>query len=234
MFLTLMSLNCNKLQVISYGLGVISFHAGCSLLIYNHLVIVIGPSGSGKDSLIAGARKALSSNPSFYFTSREITRPSGAGGESHIAVSVEEFLRRRDAGIYAISWHAHDTWYGINQTIEDQLAEGKVVIFNGSRAAIDEARKRFPGVKIIFINAPEAVLAERLTARGRESDPQVRERLVRNARLKTIPDGAIVLSNDGSLEQTLDEFVDILQKTLADKSEPLDDYTDSVHLSHAI
>lgn len=203
-------------------------------MIYNNLVIVIGPSGSGKDSMIAGARTTLSCNPSFYFTAREITRPSGAGGESHIAVSVEEFLQRRDSGIYAIYWHAHDTWYGINRTIEDKLAEGKVVVFNGSRDAIGKARKRFPGVKIVYISAPDAVIAERLTARGRETTTEVRERMMRNEQLKSIPDGSIVLSNTGSLQQTLDKFVDILQKTLTQESEPPGDYMDRAHRRHAI
>lgn len=129
-------------------LNVISFHASFIQLIYNHLVIVVGPSGSGKDTLIAGARKLLSSNPAFYFAIRDITRPLVIGGEEHIAVSEESFLQRLDTGVYEISW------YGIDQTIEDGLAEGKVVVFNGSRAAIDEAIKRFPGIKIIFINAP--------------------------------------------------------------------------------
>jgi ribose 1,5-bisphosphokinase len=202
-------------------------------LIYKHLVIVIGPSGSGKDSLITGARKLLSSNPAFCFTTREITRPSDAGAEGHIALSEGEFLRRREAGDYAICWHAHDTWYGINRTIEDRLAEGRVAVFNGSRAAIDQAKKRFPGVKIIYISAPEAVIAERITARGRESDPQVRERMARNARLKTIPDAVTVLSNDGSLEQSIDKLVGILQKVLAGDSE-LEEFVDDSHLRHAL
>ena len=183
---------------------------------YNRLVIVIGPSGAGKDTLIADARVILADDPAFYFATREITRPSGIGGEQHTAISEEEFQQRSDAGIYAICWRAHDTWYGINQTIEDHIADGKVVVFNGSRAAIDEAKKRFPGVKIIFISIPEEILAERLTERGRETDAQVRERVARNTRLRTIPDGAIVLSNAGSLQQTLHEFVGILQKILAD------------------
>lgn len=117
---------------------------------------------------MAGARKVLSSDPAFYFTTRDITRPLVVGGEQHIAFSEETFLQRQSAGVYAISWHAHDTWYGINQTIEDCLAEGKVVVFNGSRAAIVEAKKRFPGVKVLFINAPENILTERLIARGRD------------------------------------------------------------------
>lgn len=203
-------------------------------MIYNHLVIVIGPSGSGKDTLIAGVRKALSSDPAFYFATRDITRPLVVGDEEHIAVSEESFLQRQEAGVYAISWHAHDTWYGINQTIEDCLADGKVVVFNGSRAASDEAKKRFPGVKIIFINVPKNILAERLTARGRESDLQVRERMLRNRQLTTIPDGAIVLPNTGSLAQTLDKFISILQNTSMDESEPVNGYADSSNLSHAV
>lgn len=203
-------------------------------MIYSHLIIIIGPSGAGKDTLIADTRAILADDPAFYFTTREITRPLGVGGEQHIAISEEEFHRRCDAGVYAISWHAHDTWYGINRTIEGCLADGKVVVFNGSRAAIDKAKKRFPGLKIIFIDAPEDVLADRLTARGRESAPQVSERMTRNARLKTIPDGAIVLSNAGSLQQSLDEFVDILQKTLTDEYVAADSATDKSHLDHVV
>lgn len=198
---------------------------------YNHLVIVIGPSGSGKDTLIAGARAILADDPAFYFTAREITRPSAAGGEKHISISEETFQRRRSTGAYAICWHAHDTWYGILRTIEDRLAEGKVVVFNGSRAAIDEARKRFPGVNVIFIDAPEEVLLARLTSRGRETDLQVRERIARNAQLKTVPDGAIVLSNTGSLQQTQDEFVGILENILADAQ---DGCTENNHIGHAV
>ena len=201
---------------------------------YNNLVIVIGPSGSGKDSLIAGAKKLLSGNAAFCFTTREITRPSGAGAEEHIALSEEEFQWRREAGDYAICWHAHDTWYGINRTIEQELAEGRVVVFNGSRAAIDQAKKRFPGVKIIYISAPDEILTERITARGRESDAQIRERINRNARLKTIPDTAIVLSNAGTLRQSLEQFVELLRETLTDECEQSDDHADNRHLRHVI
>ena len=188
-------------------------------MLYNHLVIVIGPSGSGKDSLISGAKSILAEDPAFDFTTREITRPADAGSEQHISISEEEFQRRRSTGHYAICWHAHDTWYGIEQAIEDRLSEGKLVVFNGSRAAIEDARKRFPGVSVIYIEVPEEVLTDRLTSRGRETDLQVRERLARNARLRNIPDDVIVLSNTGPLQQTQDKFIDILRNILADNSE---------------
>ena len=184
---------------------------------YNHLVIVIGPSGSGKDTLISGAKTALANDPDFYFTPREITRPSSVSGESHIAVSEEEFLRRRDSGDYAICWHAHDVWYGIDRSIEDRLAEGKVVVFNGSRAAIKESKRRFPGARIVFVYAPEDVLAERLTARRRESEQQLKERLARNLQFSDIPEGVTVLSNTGSLAKIVDEFLVKLHLVLSEE-----------------
>jgi ribose 1,5-bisphosphokinase len=203
-------------------------------LINNHLVIVIGPSGSGKDTLIAGAKKALSGNPDFYFARREITRPLAPGSEQHIAVSEETFQHREKTGAYAISWHAHGTWYGIRQSIEDNLADGKVVVFNGSRAAIEDAKKRFPGIRIIFITAPDNILAERLTARARESGLQVSERMLRNRQLATIPDGATVLTNTGSIAQTLDEFISILKNTVADRSEPVKNFAGTGQRRHAV
>ena len=44
-----------------------------------------GPSGSGKDTLINGA-KGLVSEEKFTFITREITRPTDAGGEDHIEI----------------------------------------------------------------------------------------------------------------------------------------------------
>jgi phosphonate metabolism protein PhnN/1,5-bisphosphokinase (PRPP-forming) len=187
------------------------YSAGLPLLNYKQLVMVIGPSGSGKDTLIAGAKEILSEDPAFCFITREITRPSGSSSEQHISISKEEFQRRHNSGHYAISWQAHGNWYGIVQSIEESLSEGKLVIFNGSRAVIDEARKRFPGVNVIYIDAPVSILTERLNSRGRESHIQVSERVTRNARLNTIPDDTLVLSNAGSLQAALDEFVSILK-----------------------
>ncbi len=73
------------------------------------LVLVVGPSGAGKDTLLEAARQALADDPRFRFVRRVITRPAEAGGEAHEAVTETEFAARD----FALQWQAHGLRYGI-------------------------------------------------------------------------------------------------------------------------
>ena len=162
------------------------------------LILVVGPSGAGKDTLLDGARTAL---PGVRFVRRVITRPAEAGGEDHEAVSVDAFSRR----MFALQWEAHGLRYGIPADVEDDLARGVVAIANVSRGAIAEAASKFP-VHAIEVTAPPEVLAARLGARGRESAADVADRL---ARAVPLPDSVPVtrVINDGSIEEGIARFI---------------------------
>jgi ribose 1,5-bisphosphokinase len=146
------------------------------------LVAVVGPSGSGKDTLMAGARSRLGPDPRFRFVRRSITRPASAGGEDHEPLDRDAFLRRRDAGGFALWWEAHRLLYGIPRDIEADLAAGRCVVANLSRRALAEAHARYP-LLVLEITAPPEVLAARLAARGREDPDAIAERLAREAPL---------------------------------------------------
>ncbi|MEA2777827.1 MAG: thymidine phosphorylase, partial [Acetobacteraceae bacterium] len=81
------------------------------------LILVVGPSGAGKDTVLALARAALLADPRFRFVRRVITRPADAGGEDHEAVSDFEFGQRS----FALRWQAHGLHYGIPMDIADDL-----------------------------------------------------------------------------------------------------------------
>lgn len=134
---------------------------------------VVGPSGAGKDTLIRGA---LAARPDLRRVRRVITRPAEAGGEDFDLVAEAEFAARRDRGDFALHWRAHGLCYGLPRA---ELAAPGDVIFNGSRAALPEAVRTLPGLRVILVTAPEAVLAARLAARGRESLAEIRARLSR-------------------------------------------------------
>ncbi len=163
------------------------------------LILVVGPSGAGKDTLMEAARAALSGDARFRFVRRDITRPREAGGEDHTPVTPDIFAARLAAGAYALSWDAHGLRYGIPADIATDLAAGRVVVANVSRGVIAAAAARFP-VRVLEITAPPGVLAARLAARGRESEADIRQRL---ARVAALPEGVevVTVQNDATVAE---------------------------------
>lgn len=174
------------------------------------LFLVVGPSGAGKDSLIAGARKHLADDPGTRFVKRVITRAGDAGGEDHLATTAEAFARERAAGAYALSWEAHGLGYGLPADIEADLAAGRSVVANVSRGVIDEARRRFAPVRVIVVTAPVEVLARRLAERGRETEADIAERLARAGYATPEGDDVTVIENAGALNDAVARLLDVL------------------------
>ncbi|MBY0329457.1 MAG: phosphonate metabolism protein/1,5-bisphosphokinase (PRPP-forming) PhnN [Acetobacteraceae bacterium] len=174
------------------------------------LVAVVGPSGAGKDTLLDGARAALAGDARFRFVQRAITRPAEAGGEAHRGVTAADFAVEQAAGGFALDWAAHGLRYGIPRDIEADLAAGRVVVANLSRAVLAEAGARYP-LLVLEITAPPAVLAARLAARGREDAAAVGERL---ARMAPVPPGLAVrrIVNDGAVDAGVAQVVAALRE----------------------
>lgn len=164
---------------------------------------VVGPSGAGKDTLIAGA---LAARPDLRLVRRVITRPTEAGGEDFEGVTEAEFAFRLGRGDFALHWQAHGLRYGIPR---EQLT-GEV-LFNGSRAALPEALRLFPDLRVILVTAPAHVLASRLATRGRETEADIRKRLDRAA--FALPKGltATVVQNDTTREEGVARLLAALQ-----------------------
>jgi ribose 1,5-bisphosphokinase len=169
---------------------------------------VVGPSGAGKDTLIAAVRDG---RVAVHVVRRVITRPEEAGGEPYEGVTEAEFAARRDAGAFLLHWEAHGLHYGIPIEAERALEEGRDIIFNGSRAMLAEAWAAFPNLTVILVTAPIQVLAERLAARGRETPQEIAARLAR-ARYEVPPGIPVrVVENGGSLEDAVAAFLAALQ-----------------------
>ncbi len=142
------------------------------------LIATVGPSGAGKDTVLAGLRAALAGNPRFVFARRAITRPADPGAEDHQPMTPAQFA----AADFALQWQAHGLSYGIGREIESHLAAGRSVFANLSRAVLPEAARRYP-LLVLEITAPPALRAARLAARGREDAADIAARLSREAPL---------------------------------------------------
>ncbi len=173
------------------------------------LIGVVGPSGVGKDSVMAALAAA---RPDFGLVRRVITRASDAGGESFDAVEPAEFERRCMAGDFVLHWHAHGLRYGIPVGVCDRLAAGETCLVNLSRTVLAEAERRFDGFVTLHLTAPPEVLSDRLAARGREAPEEVARRLSRSD--FGLPPGlarVIEVANTGPLDRTVARALAALQ-----------------------
>ena len=170
------------------------------------LILVVGPSGAGKDTLIETARDALATDPAWVFPRRIVTRPPSSA-ENNIEASEADFREVRDHGGFALSWCAHGHWYGIPATIDADLARGARVVVNVSRTVIAEARRRWPDVTVIEVTAPADVLARRLAARDRPSDGAGPDRLARRFEPGDRPVADRTIDNGSDLDTAVSAFL---------------------------
>ena len=170
------------------------------------LIVVVGPSGAGKDSVLRGWRAALATlgAQAPMFAQRVITRAPDAT-ESHEAVTAGDFAGMRSQGLLATWWHAHGLDYGVRWRQFEPLAAGNWVVLNGSRAHLPALCAQAPGLRVVEISAPADVLARRLAGRARE-DAAAREG--RLARAVPVPvEADLALINDGELQHCVDRLV---------------------------
>ncbi len=165
------------------------------------LAVVVGPSGAGKDTLMNLAAQHFAGRPDVHFVRRVITRDGDAGNEDHRSVSDADFDAMEQDGAFAVSWEAHGLKYGIPSDVEGELANGHLVVANGSRSVLHRFQAAFPKLKVINVTARREVLAERLMARGRESREDVLKRLERGSLVVQGDYDVSDIDNSGTLEE---------------------------------
>jgi ribose 1,5-bisphosphokinase len=178
------------------------------------LVLVVGPSGAGKDTLMRAARERLAGDPRFIFVRRLVTREADPEAEDHETISRAEFERGRAVGECALAWEAHGLGYALPCAVIEAVAQGHVVVANVSRRMIGEAKDRFPGCHVLLVDAAPPVRASRLAGRGRETGAEVAARLAREV-AEAIPTDAVRIDNSGPLDDSVPRFVAALEEIAA-------------------
>ncbi|OAP40053.1 ribose-phosphate pyrophosphokinase [Sinorhizobium glycinis] len=184
------------------------------------LIVVVGPSGAGKDSVMGFAARHFAQRPDILFVRRFITRPSDAGSEVHESVSTAEFEELQQSGAFAVSWQAHGLSYGIPREIADKIESGMTAIVNGSRAALPAVRAAFGKVAVALVTADAPVLAKRLAQRGRESEEDVLRRLKRQVPDVVAGPDVTVIDNSGRLDVAGQRFVALVEQHCAKAPHP--------------
>jgi ribose 1,5-bisphosphokinase len=142
-------------------------------------ILVVGPSGAGKDTVIERVRMLCLNRRDIGFPRRVVTRPSTAA-EDHDSLADAGFDGAVGRGLFAFWWQAHGHKYAIPRTVDDEIRAGRTLISNVSRGVVADVRSRYANVSVVLITAPADVLIARLSSRSRDSDGNLAARMRRS------------------------------------------------------
>jgi len=171
------------------------------------LVLVVGPSGAGKDTLLNLTRAACAGDAGIVFPRRVVTREASLA-EDNAQVTPDAFRAALARGEFAMHWEAHGHCYALPRAIDDDIRAGRTVVVNASRTVIETMRRLYADIVVVLITAPPDVLERRLAMRARGSDGSIEERL-RRAVDEAAPDATIV--NVGAAEDHARRLLEIIR-----------------------
>jgi guanylate kinase len=142
------------------------------------LVVVSGPSGVGKDSVL---RRLFELDPSLTYSVSYTTRaprPGEVEDVDYTFVSDDEFDRLVAAGAFLEWANVHNHRSGTaRQRIEDALVAGRDIALNIDVQGGETLRKLMPEALTIFLAPPSAEeLARRRVGRGTEDEAEIARR----------------------------------------------------------
>jgi guanylate kinase len=142
------------------------------------LLVMSGPSGVGKTSIIHSMLDRLGASFSVSATTRQKSDKE-TDGVDYFFISKEEFQRWIDAGRFLEYAQVFGrNWYGTpREAVERQLAQGRVVVLDIDVQGAAQVKRSMPDAYFIFILPPsDEELLRRLRDRGRDDADSIERR----------------------------------------------------------
>jgi guanylate kinase len=173
------------------------------------LVIISGPSGVGKDTIITALQER---DPDYHYVvtcTTRAPRPGEIQDVSYHFLTTQEFAELRDAGELLESAEVHGNWYGTpRHEVADALAEGHDVILKIDVQGASAVKQRASGALLVFLVPPSMEeLFQRLRTRATETADELEIRQ-RNA--------AIELARQGDYDRVVVNETDQQARTAAE------------------
>lgn len=177
------------------------------------LFFIVGNSGSGKDSLI---REVLNNYPKeltpLIVPKRFITRPPSPDTEDFISITEDEFKEMLNRGEFVFHWRTYHKFYGVQKDIMEKIGAGHSVLVNVSRRILEEAKKNYKFLRIIFVYVPFEITAQRIKEREREDSKELQERLERARKNQYLDIADFTVDNSGELQTAGKKLLDYIVK----------------------
>lgn len=179
------------------------------------IVAFVGPSGSGKDTLMVKSRDLLlSSGIDIHIVRRRITRDED-DTEQFKSISNKEFNKCVKNNDFSLHWEIYGNKYGIPRKEIDPYLEKKTpVLVNLSRNVLFKYKEIYPKGKIILVDISSKVAEERLKSKKRpDSRENIEARINRSKNKIVIPFPDLILKNESKINlnlSILNEFLRVL------------------------
>jgi guanylate kinase len=178
------------------------------------LIVVSGPSGAGKDTLIKAALEAI---PELALIASATTRKPREGevdGKDHVFLSREEFERWIEEDRF-LEWAEYSgNLYGTpKQSVEELLEIGRSVMLRIELQGARQIKERRPDAVMVFVRAPSLEeTRRRLESRATETSESVESRMstaIKEIAARDEFDYEVV---NGEWEQARKEMVETLER----------------------
>lgn len=177
------------------------------------LIIVSGPSGCGKDTIL---KKVFSLAPELLFSISSITRPMRSDetqGEKYNFITVSEFedLIKND-GLLEYNIYLGNYYGTPKKPIDDAINTGKEIIIEVDVNGASNIKKLYPDAVSIFILPPSiATLEKRLNDRGTETQSIIEKRIIEaRVEISRAYEYDYVILND-NLDDAVSDFISIIK-----------------------
>ncbi|MBY0383329.1 MAG: phosphonate metabolism protein/1,5-bisphosphokinase (PRPP-forming) PhnN [Xanthobacteraceae bacterium] len=169
------------------------------------LILVVGPSGAGKDTLIGFVKAACRTDSTIVFPRRIVTREASSF-EDNDCISTTDFDNAVSNGRFSLHWQAHGLQYALPGSMLSDICTGRTVVANVSRTVVARLRDLYQSVTVVLVTAPPDVRAARLVGRARTSDGNITDRLERAVDVH--PDA--IIHNVGPIDQNGRDLMQIV------------------------
>jgi guanylate kinase len=186
------------------------------------LVVLTGPSGAGKDSIIERLKTLLPAAHYAITATDRAPRPEERDGVDYYFVTTDRFEEMLREGELLEHARVYEQWKGVPRAqVREAVAAGKDVILRTDVQGARYIASQLPGTVTIFVGPPsDEELERRLRTRGGDSDEQVALRL--NIAREEMDDAGdfdfAVINRD--LDETAAEVVEIIERARKDPARP--------------
>ena len=183
------------------------------------VVVLSGPSGAGKDSVLAAALDRDDRIARVVTAKTRAPRPGERDGVHHLFLSPEEFddLRARGGLLEHAEVYGHYSGVPRDQ-VERLLAEGKTVVLRTDVQGARTLRAKIPQALLVFLTVPGVDdLERRMRARGGDDEAAMRRRLAvaREEMAEAVRFDHVIVNGDGGLDAAVAELLAVIDRERA-------------------